>query len=298
MGSGKLELCSGSVPRDRRGRPWGADWQGGWGAGPGHVWWLSSWWQHVAQVLVVPARASPGQRKGTVQPKGRRWSQRGPTGSVEVTEVRSRRALSSGVQCQECQGHQAPTSCHYQRGTGRGGAGAGAAQPGVRHSGAGARDLWPQAEIHFAECFDLPFPFLWTLALAQGTRRPAAPTPEVASGPAPPNTFLVLLPPGVGGPSTRRPSSPVPSEKHRLGFLLSGQPRTRVPQVVCGHRVSGENQSPVLGTPPPGPLGFQVSKSIRTSLSLAFPTCEMGALDYTCPLVFCRKCLHLCGMLN
>lgn len=95
---------------------------------------------------------------------------------MEVTEVRSRRALSSGVECQECQGHQAPTSCHYQRGTGKGGA-------GVRHQGVGARDLWSQAQIQFAERIDLPFPFsgLWHSHKYPATPQPPAPTPHPRS---------------------------------------------------------------------------------------------------------------------
>lgn len=35
------------------------------------------------------SRSFPGQRKGTLQPQGRRWSLKGPTGLVETREVRS-----------------------------------------------------------------------------------------------------------------------------------------------------------------------------------------------------------------
>lgn len=106
---------------------------------------------------LVPAGASSGQRKGTVQPKGRRWTQRGPTDSVEVEEVRSLGALSSGVGvgCQECQGHQAPTSCQHWQGWGRG-----------ENQGVGTHNLWSQADIQFELCtvhrFAIPFFFgLW-----------------------------------------------------------------------------------------------------------------------------------------
>lgn len=162
-----------------------------------------------------------------------------------------------------------------QRGTGQGGPGPSAPQPGVRHQGAGARDLWSRQGSSLLSASICPSLFSWTLALARVTRHPSP--PEVASGQAPPITLSVLLPVWEGlAHASPPPPCHLKGSSAGAASCSRGEHRTPVPQVVCGHRVPEENQPPVPGTPPPGLLGFQGNKQIRTSPSLGFPICKMG----------------------